>query len=85
MSNDVNLSLNFIRKERIMTKKIVSGLQLTLLFGAMVLTIGSLVATRANASAAPAAFFCPAGSVGDCGVNETTGQYYDKPSGDINN
>ena len=70
-----------------MTKKIVSGLQLTLLLGAMALTAGSLVATRANAVSAAvpaAAFFCPAGTVGDCGVNETTGQYYDKPSGDVN-
>ena len=68
-----------------MTKKIVTGLQLTLLLSAMALTVGSLVATRANASAAaPVAFFCPAGSLGDCGVNETTGQYYDKPAGDVN-
>jgi len=67
-----------------MTKKIVSGLQLTLLLSGMALTIGSLVATRANASNASLALFCPAGSKGDCGVNETTGQYYDKPAGDIN-
>jgi hypothetical protein len=67
-----------------MTKKIVTGLQLTLLLGAMALTVGSLVATRANASAASAASFCPAGPVGDCGVNETTGQYYDWPDGNLN-
>jgi len=67
-----------------MTKKIVSGLQLTLLLGAMALTVGSLVATRANASDAANVSFCPAGPVGDCGVNETTGQYYDWPDSQAN-
>jgi hypothetical protein len=76
---------NPLKKERIMTKRIVTGLQLTLLLGAMALTVGSLVATRANASAAATAVsFCPAGSLGDCGVNETTGQYYDWPASDLN-